>query len=214
MPGMSAHDTQLEKPPVRTGRRRRARILSGEIGTIHSVTASYPSHHLDPLCPGLERVEEERRGTRTFTDAHAMGMDDEGRICRLCTLESLLRTVLRGGDSEPSAYVTFASTAPGSTPGSFTQSSQSRVRNVARIARLDVVQTSVAGTVVHGLVPVRSIAVLERNLRTLTLPWVRRTPSAEHVDCFWTLLADEHGEDASDPQRVRSLWRTAGLLTR
>lgn len=187
----------------------------------YSADLPYPSWHLDPECGGLEKVESERRGTRGFADAQALADDTDGRICRMCTLESLLRTILRREHDEPVRYVTFSSVPPRhserrvparTTVHGASESGEARLRRVAKTLGLETTPTPSSGLVAHGAVPVRALEALGTNLDTLTLPWVRRTPGSEHIQCFWILVDDQPGP--LDTALRRDLWTTARLLTR
>lgn len=206
------NDTTRRRPY----RPARARILRGPVPTTYSTNLTFPSWHTDPLCGGLERVERDHLDVRTFPDAASLAADDEGRICRMCTLESLLRTVLRPKSGEPQVYVTFSSKAPVSGPSRRTTppttSGETRLRRLAKTFTFETTTAPNSGIVAYGYVPVRALDALATNLDTLALPWVRRTPSNEHVQCFWTLVDDHDGH--LDAAGRRDLWRTAGLLTR
>lgn len=213
---MAEHRTTGEtyRPP-------RARILRAAASVTYSTDLAHPSWHLDPACGGLEKVESERRGIREFSDAWALAGDTDGRICRMCTLESLLRTILRNRVSEPLCHVTFSSMPPRrsgkrtpsrTTVHGATESGEARLRRLAKTLGLATTPTPTSGLVAYGEVPVRALDALGTNLDTLTLPWVRRTPASEHIQCFW-ILVDDH-EGPLETALRRDLWTTARLLTR
>lgn len=197
---------------ARTYRPPRARILRGPVIVTYTLNLPVPSWHLDPLCGGLEKVETERRGVREFANARAVGEDVDGRICRMCTLESLLRTLLRPVAGEPGRYVTFSSRPPGTSSIGATPSGEARLRRLAKTLGLETTSTATSGVVAYGTVPARAVDALSANLDTLTIPWVRSTPPSEHVQCFW-ILADDHTGPLDTALR-RDLWTTARLLTR
>lgn len=190
-------------------RRRRAGVLRGTVETLHATTYPHPTHHLDPLCPGFEKVEEERRAKCVFPDADALADDENGRLCRICTLESVLRTVLRPRCGDATVFVTFSSRPP--SQGRPTESGQARLRRVGKARGLGIVETTTAGTIAYGNVPTRALTVLERNVLTHQIPWMRGVPDADHLECFWTLLSDipEIGS-----RELRRAWNTAHLLVR
>jgi len=194
-----------------TYRPPRARILRGTVIVTHTLNLSIPSWHLDPLCGGLENVETERRGVREFADAWALAEDVGGRICRMCALESLLRTIMRPVAGEPGRYVTFSSRPPGKSSGGATASGEARLRRLAKTLGLETTSTASSGVIAYGTVPARAVDALGANLDTLTIPWVRSTPPSEHVQCFW-ILADDHTGPLNAAVR-RDLWTTARLLT-
>lgn len=184
-------------------------MLRGTVETLHATTYAYPTHHLDPLCPGFEKVEEERRAKLVFPDADALADDENGRLCRICTLESVLRTILRPRRGDATVFVTFSSLAP--SHGRPTESGQARLRRVGKAHGLGIVETATAGTIAYGNVPARSLAVLERNVLTHRIPWMRGVPDADHLECFWTLLSDTAKIGARE---LRCTWNTARLLMR
>lgn len=96
----------------RTYRPPRARILRRAVSVTYAGNLPHPSWHIDPLCEGLEKVKRERLHTREFADAWALGADTDGHICRMCTLESLLRTILRNTGEQARRHVTFSSRPP------------------------------------------------------------------------------------------------------
>lgn len=205
------------KVVVSTYRQPRAKILRGAVNVTYSADLTHPSWHLDSECGGLEKVESERRGLREFPDARSLATDTGGRICRMCTLESLLRTILRADDAEPSRYVTFSSLPPApsrgssSAPNLATPSGEARLRRIAKTLGLETTSTPFSGVVAYGTVPARAVGALGVNLATLSIPWVRRTPPSEHIQCFWLLAADR-----DRPLTIgvrRALWTTSRLLT-
>lgn len=201
-----------------THRQPRAKILRGPVNVTYSTDLTHPSWHLNPECGGLEKVKSERLGLREFPDAWALAIDTAGRICRMCTLESLLRTILRAEDKEPSRYVTFSSLPPAASRSSSsatnlaTPSGEARLRRIAKTLRLETTSTPFSGVVAYGTVPARAVDALGVNLDTLSIPWVRRTPPSEHIQCFWLLAADRDRPLTTGGRRA--LWTTSRLLTR
>jgi hypothetical protein len=190
----------------------RALILRGAVTTTYAAHLPTPSWHLDPSCGGLERVEPSQRDTREFADVWALAEDTDGRLCRMCTLESVLRTILRVGKraaETPTTRVTFSSRPDPFAPT--TTSGEARLRRLARALHLATVNTPHSGLTAYACVPTRAITVLETNLETHPLPWVRSTPTDEHLQCFWTLL----GDLGTTPEfrTRRELWTSSRLLT-
>jgi len=212
-----ASDTTRTRAPYRPPR---ARILRGPVTVTHTTGLTTPSWHVDPDCGGLERVETERRATREFPDVWTLAETPEGRICRMCTLESVLRTILRTTPrttprkpprdaARDTVYATFSSLPPG-TSGLPSTSGEARIRRLARTLRLQTVTVPGRGTVAHGRIPLRALRVLERNLVTHPLPWNRDTPADEHLQCFWVLAGDHDG--TLEPRERRTLWTSARRL--
>ena len=215
--GTNSATTNSLRKADSTYRSPRVKILRGPVNVTYSSDLAHPSWHLDPACGGLEKVESERRGLREFPDAWALATDTGGRICRMCTLESLLRTILRAGGEESSRYVTFSSLPPASSRGSSystnatTPSGEARLRRIAKSLGLETISTPFSGVVAYGTVPARAVGALGANLDTLSIPWVRRMPPSEHIQCFWLLAADHDGPLATGVRRA--LWTTSRLLT-
>ena len=209
-------DRPAAENATRTYRPRRARILRGPVSVSFARDLPTPSWHLDPACAGLEKVTAERRDERTFPDTWTLAEDTEGRLCRMCTLESVLRTLLRdipkrAAPTTPElVYITFSANPPHSrtTP---TMSSQDRMRRLRRALKLTTIDVPGTGIVTHGHFPARLAPIIARNLTTHILPWVRRTPTDEHVHCFWILSNDLN--DQSERAATRRLWTTARRLT-
>jgi hypothetical protein len=199
----------MANDPTRPARRQRAHLIRGTVETIHSSTATRPTHHLDPLCPGFESVETERRETRLFDDVDDLAGDTSGRLCRICTLESVLKTVLKHRKGDRPVFVTFASHVPGR--GTPTPSGQARLRRIAKVVRLNVLETVTQGAVAYGNVPERAVDVLGPNVQTYQLPWVRTTPTREHLEYLWMLLGDLD-DPAMNLRELRLIWGTARLL--
>lgn len=208
MTGTAARTTEdTSQTPYRP---RRARMLRGKVTVTYADGLARPSWHLDPACGGLDAVVEERRALREFSDAWTLAEDTDGRICRMCTLESLLRTLLRNpGQAEAVTYVTFSSRP--SNQCAPTASGQARLRRIAKTLGLATTATPSAGIVAHGLTTKRTIAVLETNLETHPLPWVRRAVDDDHLQCFWALIGDHQGTVAT--KHRRDTWAAARLLT-
>jgi len=212
---MSQHTStdQTYQPPP-------ARILRKTLSVTYAGYLPRPSWHIDPLCEGLEKVKRERLHTREFADAWALGADTDGRICRMCTLESLLLTILRNTGEQARRHVTFSSRPPvkGGARGDpwrtiygATPSGEARLRRLAKTLGLETVATPSSGVVAYGEVPVRALDTLGANLDTLTLSWVRQTPGSEHIQCFWVLVDDQ--TRPLNRARRRDLWTAARLLT-
>jgi hypothetical protein len=210
---MSGTATTTDDAPRTLYRPRRARLLRGKVSVTHAIGLAHPSWHLDPSCGGLDSVVEERRALREFPNAWSLAEDTDGRICRMCTLESLLHTLLRSpgrtGPAEPVAYVTFSSRPSARhTP---TASGQARLRRIAKTLGLATTSTPSSGIVAHGFVAKRTIPVLETNLEIHPLPWVRRGATDDHLQCFWSLIGDHPGTVAT--KHRRDTWTAARLLT-
>lgn len=187
------------------------RKLRGELEAVYSTRLAEPTWHIDPNCPGLESVPEEARGRQRFNNAIDLGLVEEGRHCRKCAAERLLRSVLRPGRGSDRVYATFSGETPdrGPFPGwdAPTASGLRRLRRIARHTGLDVVGHG-AYTYAHGWLSRDGLLIATRNLRTY------RLPGQQEEDCltvFWTLLRDEPDPE---PRRVREILQTARLLGR
>lgn len=187
--------------------------LRGPITVTYSLRLEEPTWHLEPGCAGLERVPEEARAERTFADAMELGMSPEGRACRLCCMERLLRSVLRPGRSKnaPRQHVTISGETPdrGPFPG-WDRPSRNGLRRLRRIARHTglTIHHNGRATILCGEVSEDGVEILKKNLRSYTL----ETPESEEVlSIFWALVSDEPG--AEEP-RIRELLDTARLLSR
>jgi len=198
---------------------RRARVLRGPIEVSYSVWAPAPRWHIDPECQGLERTPPEARGTRIFTDAFALGGSEEGRPCRMCALESVLRTTLRPWrlPRNDLRLVTFTSQPlPNALTDSplVTPSGERRVRRLARALRLGTTSLPGVGVIAYGNVNRHAAPVLAANLRTHTLGRAVSRVPAETVECFWMLAGESPDADLASVTGRYELWRTARLLTR
>jgi hypothetical protein len=187
------------------------KLLRGEVQVTHSLRLDEPSWHLDPACPGLERVPEEARGQRVFADVFALGLTEDGRPCRMCCLERLLRTVLPARRGRAAVYATLSGETAdrGPFPG-FDPPSENGVRRLLRVARHTGLRVNPAGTAtfLHGWVNQEGLAIAERNLRTYRIPVEE---DEESLSVFWALLRDEPG---ADRERAEQLLATARLLSR
>ena len=191
---------------------RYVKKLRGALEVTHSTRLEEPSLHLDPHCDGLERVPADARATRSFPDVRALALEDGTRLCRMCTLEAVLRSTLRADHlTERRIYVTCSAEPwdngpfPGHGPAT-----PSGERRLARVAKLTGFQTERTpnGVIVHGWTDSHGAQILERNLRTLR---IQSPGTREQLELLWALVRDDHGAPA--PKRVKELWHAAKLLT-
>jgi hypothetical protein len=201
---VSGHAAFSTRTRVRRYSRRR---IYGPVTVVFSARVKYPKFHITPECEALEATPEEARETRTFSSVTELGLSDDGRPCRICTLESVLVTVLdprrvhdvtRDGVK---VFLSFTSQANPTNPdsnitnfgwGKATASGQARVRRVALRSRLSTTSTS-SGLVAYGLVSGTAAEVVAKNLRSV----IRHTgviPGAEVLECVWVLLNDDPPE--------------------
>jgi len=192
-----------------TGMGTYPRKLRGDIEAVYSTRLSEPTWHIDAHCPGLEAVPAEARGSAHFNGPIELGLVEDGRHCRKCSTERLLRSVLRPGRDDRRVYATFSGETPdrGPFPGwdPPTDSGLRRLRRIARHTGLDVVGDG-RYTYAHGWVSLDGLLIASRNLRSY------RLPARQNEDCltlFWTLVRDEADPDE---RRVREILQTARLL--
>ncbi len=192
---------------------RYVKKLRGELETTYSTRMTEPSLHLDPTCPGLERVPDDARATRMFRDVHDLALEEGTRLCRMCTLEAVLRSTLRPARGDRSrTYVTFSAEPLESGPfpgyGSPTPSGRRRITRIAKRTGMQCEDTG-DGLIIHGWTDPRGVRILERNLRTLRI----HTPGTrEQLEILWTLVRDGHSS-VPEPPQLRELWQAAQLLT-
>jgi hypothetical protein len=184
----------------------------------------YVKYHVDRRCSGLERTHREDLMHEVFADAFALGENDEGRPCRMCTLERVLYTVLRpraaGNRDGGLVFTTFTSQPCPTSPDvnlrrykwrASSQTGQDRLHRIAAKLNLSTV-TSSPGPVAWGFLPTRGADILAANLRTEVRPNVSDLPPADVMDCLWVLLDDNppqlrnRSRDGVDP------WELARLL--
>lgn len=210
----------LEEPKKRTRYSRSP--LSGEIEVVYSNRLKFPKYHVNPDCEGASATPEEARGRKTFESATYLGLDSEGRPCRMCSLESVLRTVFADHPGPEKVFVSFTAQENPRNPdvdvfsfnwSAATESGQRRVRRLARRGGLSVVRTT-AGSTAYGYVNRAVADVLAHNLRTLVRETAKEVPDAAVIECMWALLNDDPPELAEQLNRSTNLdaWETARLL--
>jgi hypothetical protein len=208
-------------------RRYSRRRLDGPVTVTFSARVRYPKFHITDECEALEATPEEARDIVTFDSAMDLGLSSEGRPCRICTLESVLVTVLdprRRHDEQrdgAKVFLSFTSQANPSNPDSdivnyswakATASGQARLRRVARRTRLATTVTS-SGIVAYGLVSEAAADVVAKNLRSV-IRHAAAVPGGEVLECLWALLNDDPPELAAYLGSAPNIdaWETARAL--
>lgn len=208
-------------------RRYSRRKLEGPVTVTYSLRVRYPKFHISSECEALEATHEEAQRSRTFPSATDLGLSDEGRPCRICTLESVLVTVLdprRAPEiaiEEVKVFLSFTSQANPANPdskitnfewGKATASGQARVRRVALRSRLSRTVTS-SGLAAYGLVSTTAAEVVAKNLRSVVRD-SDAVPTAEVIECVWVLLNDDPPELAEHLGTRTNIdaWETARAL--
>lgn len=188
------------------------RVLRGPVKVTFSERLLLPTYHLDPECKGLENVPAEARAQTVFEDAWTLGRDEDSRMCRMCTLEAVLRTVTKTRRREESRLVTFAS-VPTHERSAPTSSGQARVRRLARFNHMATTTLSQVGTVAWGAVNEAATPILADNLVCLVLD-EDTEPSTAAIETFWSLAADDLGQLApKNRHEALETWHAARLLT-
>lgn len=204
--------------------RSHLRVLRDKVEVTYSNRLAVPTWHLTTRCKGLEHTPDDARAHMVFDDVDDFAQAD-GRSCRMCTLEAVLRTVLstrnRRGASEhtpASSIVTFASTpATGMTHGERrpTLSGQARVRRLARSLSLATTHLPGTGVIAYGQVAQRGIPLLLNHLHGYVLGADDVLTTAPSIECFWSLAGDNRpGFGDDETAHAHELWSSALLLTR
>jgi hypothetical protein len=162
----------------------------------------------------MQYLPDEFREVRTIEN---IWMELDGTVrkpCRLCALESVLRTVLRRGRGKAEeVFLTFSGQSAVEDIGDQPTASiraQRRVRRLAKDLRLSTVNVHGVGIVAFGSVNAQGAGVLEGSLRTYRLSRGEEIESLRDViECFWALAGDGRAEDAHGS---REAWETALLL--
>jgi hypothetical protein len=189
-----------------TKRRYSRRVLRGRVSTTWSTRVGYPKLHVDATCEALENTPEEARGVELMSALQIAGCD-WGRPCRMCSLESVLNTLLDPKHHAAGTEMTFVSFTSQSNPLSpdqpggpwsyawheSTDSGKQRLVRVAQRAGLEISQT-LCGPVAYGFVPADVVGALSHNLRSLHRPEVVELPDAAVIACVWALLGDNPPE--------------------
>jgi hypothetical protein len=213
----------MDNFPATPVRRRRRQVLRGPITVEYSTRLGFPKLHVDAGCEGLASTPEAARATLRFSSSEDLAAFEEGRPCRMCTLEPLLRTLLRAG-AEPAVLVTFTSQPNPSSPddsvfsynwGAVTASGTKRLIRLARAGGLEVCQTPSCGPAAYGLVSAETARALAWNLRTHTLIGSEAVPSREAIEIFWALSNDTPPQlaDATADAPLLDQWQIAVALT-
>lgn len=205
-------------------RRYPRRRLNGPIIAQFSARVNFPKYHIIDDCEGFASTPEESRIRRMFNNVVELGASGEGRPCRMCSLESVLISVL---DPRPApqrdVFVTFTSQAnPKNQDASVfhydwlyaTDSGMRRLRRLARRGNLAVTGTC-SGPVAYGYVSSDAAHVLAANLRTMVIGSVDRIPQPPTIEVLWTLLGDNPPElaEALGSDTGLDPWEVANLLT-
>lgn len=223
-PAGDAHAGGDATRPHRISRRR----LRGEVTVVYSTRVHFPRLHIDENCETLEATPVEARGHLTFPDASTLGTYEDGRPCRVCCLEPVLRAVLKSRRAESvSNTVLFTASAQANTTradanlrsynwAEASDSAQQRLRRVARTVELPTVQTA-AGLVIYGIRPQETVDLVRMNLRTSISASVFEV-SEETIQTLWTLLNDNPPELAFGPfddadAGGLDLWQLASMLS-
>jgi hypothetical protein len=183
------------------------RALRGEVTVVVSSRLKFPRFHLDESCEGLINTHVEARTHLTFADAYELGSCPDGRPCRLCALEPVLRAVLNTKKfpvREPVLFTASAQSAPTREDvrlydyewATVSDSASSRLRRVARSSRTSSTLTSI-GPVLYGIRDRRCVEVVSMNLRTAVAPNVDIELDELTVQTLWTLLTDNPPELAA-----------------
>jgi hypothetical protein len=210
----------MNKPNRRYPRRR----LRGFVDVSYSARVKFPKFHLVADCEGFVSTPDEARLSRRFDTAVELGVCAEGRPCRMCTLESVLVSVLDPRPAtERNILVTFTSQANPRSPDasvfhfdwlSATTSGASRLHRLARRGGLAVSATC-SGPAAFGYVSTDAAAVLKSNLRSFVIGSGQPAPQPSTVEVFWTLLGDNPPELAAAMGEIEGMdpWEVATLLT-
>lgn len=203
--------------------RSHLRVLRSEVEVAYSNRLLVPTWHLADGCKGLDHTPDDARAQMVFDNVDDLAQAD-GRSCRMCTLEAVLRTVLstrsRRADSEymsARSIVTFASTpAMGVTHGERrpTLSGQARVRRLAKSLSLATTHLPGTGIIAYGQVAQRGVPSLLNHLHGYVISDDDVLPTAPGIECFWSLAGDRSsgfGDDEID--YGRDLWSSTLLLT-
>ena len=212
------------------------RLLRGPIDVYYSTAQSFPRMHLDERCSAFEQVAATAKHMITYAGAYELGTVDSARPCRVCCLESVLRTVLhpQWGKEHPSTAlneyadadleVFFSTTAQpcperpdsslsGYKWGDSTDSGRARIMRIAERSALGVAQT-IIGPALYGIREQRVVWVVQMNLRTAIAPSVVTDNADGVVSTVWTLFNDNPPEMNRQNMNPVDLWATASLLAR
>lgn len=216
-------ETTTEKP-----RRYSRRVLRGRIPVAWSTRVTFPKLHVDPRCEALENTPEEAVGSERM-NAREIAACEWGRPCRMCSLESVLNTLLNtpcphdGPGDDHTRFVTFTSQSNPRSPDqpggpyayqwhASTDSGRRRLLRVAAKAGLQVTH-SACGPVAYGFVPADAVPALAQNLRTYCRDHIDEMPSADLVAYLWALLGDNPPELDFDGDGLDA-WDIASRLSR
>jgi hypothetical protein len=197
--------------------------LRSEVEVVYSNRLIVPTWHLVDGCKGLEHTPDDARAHMVFDNVDDLAQAD-GRSCRMCTLEAVLRTVLSTRSrrnarehASASSLVTFASTpAMGVTHGERrpTTSGQARVRRLAKSLNLATTHLPGTGVIAYGQVAQRGVPSLLNHLHGYVIGDADVLPTASSIDCFWSLAGDRStGFGDDETEYARDLWSSALLLT-
>jgi hypothetical protein len=203
--------------------RSHLRVLRDKVEVTYSNRLAVPTWHLTTRCKGLEHTPDDARAYMLFDDVDDLAQAD-GRSCRMCALEAVLRTMLstrpRRGRYERAparSIVTFASTpAMGVTHGERrpTLSGQARVQRLAKSLSLATTHLPGTGIIAYGQVAQRGIPLLLNHLHGYVLSAEDVLPAAPSIECFWSLAGDNRpGFGADEADHASELWSSALLLT-
>jgi hypothetical protein len=197
-------------------RRYPRRILRGPQQVWFSRYAPHRKLHITADCEGLARTPADNVDTARI-NLTELANPDQGRPCRMCSLESVLYTVCPVGTGGEGVFVTFTSQATPNDEGTrlssyqwsaSTPSGRDRLVRVAKRFGFPLGQAS-CGPVTCGFVHQDAVTVLERNLRTAAVSDIETLPTLAQIEMFWTLADTDPVElnpDALDP------WEMAALL--
>lgn len=213
----------MDSNPAATYSTPRRRILRGKVTVEYSTRVLFPKLHVGSDCPGFETTPDEARSPLMFTSVSELALFRDGRPCRMCALEPMLRTLLTCG-AGPAELVTFTSQPNPMSPessvysyrwGAVTQSGTRRLSRLVRDTKLETCQTPSCGPAAYGMVPAEAADALRWNLRTHTLPTQARIPQRESIETFWALINDAPPQldAAAGAANVRELWLAAVALT-
>jgi hypothetical protein len=203
-----------------------------------STTAPNPVIHLRADCTGLERTAPERVAdvkVPALTDIIDDQWPDEVRFhpkapssdwlrpCRVCCLEPLLVTILgteqdRAPDANrfgPQHLVSFTSQPAQRVDDNrfrhnkVSESGRERLERIAAATGLHLAPTS-AGPAAWGFVGIWARQALQRNLRTVVLPFDGRMPTNDVISVFWALFDGVQRGD--DDGTFSESWNTAWAL--
>lgn len=191
-------------------RRRIRRRLNGTVTVWYSMRVKYPKLHLIRDCEALTTTPDEAVGTCDYPNVFDLATTSGSRACRMCTLESVLMTVLHPDRRRNGAPVFFTSSSqanplnPDAGLSSFnwskaTESGEARLARVARRSALPTTRTN-AGIVMWGWTDQRGAAALAANLRTVIRPDHSGDISSTIVEIAWSLLNDTPPEIHGQPE--------------